>query len=255
MNPLLAPDIYQKVEVYAALELSDIDPAWELPTVPARDLEICSPENMPPRKGFSLIEGRARLLHDLGNIELQAVELCLRTLIEYPSVDPEFRRELFDLLKNELTHLQLCLNGLRELGFKWGDWPVHIGLWASVAPSDDILDRILIVHRYLEGSGLDAGSNLMKRLKGVKPDIVHKIVDQITREEIGHVKFGSDWYRAMCAERGLDPETDFPTRFSSIEKQVPKRIDKLNRELRLKAGFTDRELDFLQNKIQEWSLF
>lgn len=254
-NPLVEAQVRQKIGLVEILRLSDIGAHWELPAVPARDVSVKTPEEMPPRKGFSLKEGRARLLHDLGNIELQAIELCLRTLIEYPEAPPKFREQLFELMQSEKTHLELCLEGLQELGYKWGDWPVHLGLWAAVSKEDDLLDRILIVHRYLEGSGIDAGSNLNKRLKGVPPERVHKIVAQITEEEIGHVKFGSDWYREICASRGLDPELDFPERFNRIESQVPKRIDKLNRELRKRAGFTDQELDFLDRKIDSWSLF
>jgi uncharacterized ferritin-like protein (DUF455 family) len=255
LNPLVLNSVQAKIAAVSALELADLGSHWEIPSIPLRDLEIRSPEDMPKRVGFSLPEGRARLLHDLGNIELQAIELCLRTLIEYPEAPLQFREELFELMQSERSHLELCLAGLEELKFKWGHWPVHVGLWASVSKDDELLDRILIVHRYLEGSGLDAGSNLIKRLKGVPPESVHRIVEQITREEVGHVKFGSDWYRELCSRQGLDPETDFPVRFQNIEKQVPKRIDKLNRELRKKAGFTDRELDFLESKVSEWSLF
>lgn len=254
-NPLLESQVEEKIRMIEAMKLSDIGAHWQVPLWPARDVVVKTPEEMPPRKGFSLKEGRARLLHDLGNIELQAIELCLRTLIEYPEVSSQFRAQLFELMQSERTHLELCLNGLTELGYKWGDWPVHMGLWSSVSKDDDILDRILIVHRYLEGSGIDAGSNLNKRLKGVPPESVHRIVAQITEEEIGHVKFGSDWYREFCIERGLNPDLDFPQRFNQIEKQVPKRIDKLNRELRKRAGFTEQELDFLDQKIDSWSLF
>lgn len=262
-NPLLIQDIHQKILAAEALVLEDLSADLtvdqvvnlQVPLIPGRDLEVRTPEQMPPRKGFSLPEGRARLLHDLANIELQAVELCLRTLIEYPAAPVEFRVQLFNVMKSEVSHLKMCVNGLPVLGFKWGDWPVHLGLWACVLPGEDLIDRILIVHRYLEGSGLDAGGNLNKRLKGVPPEHTHQIVNQITEEEVGHVKFGSDWYRRLCLERGLDPDQDFPQRFNRIEAQVPKRIDKLNRELRRRAGFTDLEMDFLDQKIESWSLF
>ncbi len=254
-NPLLLSAVDEKVTGLERLTLFSVTSEWVVPEFPVRDVEVKTPEEMPKRLGFSLIEGRARLLHDLANIELQAAELCLRTLIEFPQAPHAFRIQLFELMQSERTHLELCLNGLEHLGFCWGHWPVHVGLWASVSPQDDLLDRILIVHRYLEGSGLDAGSNLMKRLKGVAPGIVHRIVEQITNEEIGHVKFGSDWYRQICISRDLDPVLDFPIRFSKIEKQVPKRIDKLNKELRRRAGFSEQELYFLEQKISEWFLF
>ena len=124
-------------------------------------------DQLPAKKGLSFKEGQARLLHDLASIELQAMELCLRSLYEYPDAPVAFREQLATIALGEGNHLQLCLNGIETLGFAWGDWPVHVALWHSTANSDSLLDRILIVHRYLEGSGLDAGDTLLRRLSGV----------------------------------------------------------------------------------------
>src|SRR5690606_11803202 len=135
--------------------------------LPARNIEVRKATDMPPRKGLSQREGQGRLLHDLANIELQAVELTYRGLVDYPEADLDFRTELFLILKEEGRHLGLCLQALEDLGFKWGDFPVHLGLWSAVRPDDDLLNRILIVHRYLEGNGLDAGDTLLRKLHGV----------------------------------------------------------------------------------------
>src|SRR5688572_21828769 len=86
----------------------------------ARDAEIRQSWRMPPKIGFGKVEGQARLLHDLANIELQATELALRTLCEFPDAPQELREELCALAIDEGRHLKLCLNGLEDLGFKWG---------------------------------------------------------------------------------------------------------------------------------------
>ena len=174
------------------------------------------------------------------------MELGIRTLIEFPDSPQFFREQLLDLVLEEAEHLELCLNTLELLNHKWGDWPVHIGLWASVSAEDDILDRILIVHRYLEGNGLDAGDTLIRRLYGMPETKIHKPIYKIIKDEIGHVDFGSRWYRNICTENKIDPQTDFPTRMRKIEKQVPKRSEKISRTLRKRAGFTDEELDFME---------
>ena len=222
--------------------------AMVVPDLPGRDAEVLPPERHPLKKGLSYREGQARLLHDLASIELQAMELALRTLIEYPQAPAGFRDELYHITLSEASHLHLCLDGLKKLGFQWGQWPVHLGLWSAVDKEDALLDRILIVHRYLEGSGLDAGDTLLRRLAGVAESAVHPIVKTIFNDEIGHVEFGSRWYREVCRIEHLDAAEDFAPRMDRIFHKVPARIEKISHAARAAAGFTQAEIQYLENR-------
>ncbi len=219
----------------------------QVPETPGRDVQVLVSQYHPDKKGLSTAEGQARLLHDLASIELQAFELALRTLFEYPEAPKLFREELAALAKSESEHLQLCLDGMEALGFKWGDWPVHLTLWQAVSAKDSLLDRILIVHRYLEGSGLDAGNHLLRRLNGVSLGISEAVLKRINTEEVDHVLFGSRWYHNISKQEGLDPEKDFPERLGRLRFQLPKRFEKINDELRAKAGFTHNEIQSLKD--------
>ncbi len=218
-----------------------------VPDEPARDVGVISAGDLPPKKGLSYKEGQARLLHDLASIELQAMELGLRTLIEFQGAPPGFRDELHAVVLDEARHLKLCLQAIEGLGFSWGQWPVHLALWNAVDASDSLLDRILIVHRYLEGSGLDAGDTFMRKLDGVAEGAIHKVVRLICNEEVGHVEFGSRWYRNICALEKIDPQNDFSKRMDGLRYRVPKRIEKISRKLRILAGFTESEIVYLEN--------
>jgi uncharacterized ferritin-like protein (DUF455 family) len=220
---------------------------WDVPDIPARDVQILPPQFHPDKKGFSHPEGQARLLHDLASIELQAMELGLRTLVEFPQAPAEFQEELIEITRSEGQHLRLCLTGLTELGSRWGAWPVHCTLWMATSKEDSLLDRLLIVHRYLEGSGLDAGDQILKKLKAVKAPLVTSILGKITQEEVDHVRFGSNWYHSLCELENLDPFEDFPKRMWKIRDFVPKRIEKISHELRRQAGFTDFELKVIDD--------
>lgn len=211
----------------------------------SRDVTVVPPMQLAAKVGLGSVEGQAKLLHDLANIELQATELALRSLYEYPMAPQEFRVELAALALSEGRHLQLCLDAIESLGYNWGHWNVHMSLWSAVSNEDSLLDRILIVHRYLEGSGLDSGDRLLQRLSGVNAPLLKSVVGTIVSEEVGHVAFGTKWYRAIARDQGIDPDLDFESRIDKIAKQTPKR-EKLCYELRMKAGFNERELRALE---------
>lgn len=218
-----------------------------VPLFPARDVSLIPAKQREPRAGLAKKEGQARLLHDLANIELQAMELAYRGLLEYPDAPEAFRQELLELTLSEGRHLQLCLDALEALGFQWGAWPVHLGLWTAVEAEDPLLDRLLIVHRYLEGSGLDAGDRLLERLRGMpERGLLQEAVEVIHQEEIGHVDFGSRWYREICRQEKLDPSEDFARRLRSLGARLPTRTEKLAKACRLKAGFEPCEIEALE---------
>ena len=240
-------DVYEKINVLR----SNADLVFcqknkvSVPILPARDLSILEFKAHPEKKGLSSKEGQARMLHDLASIELQAMELGLRTLVEFPEAPQEFKEDLWKVTLSESEHLEMCLTEINALGFKWGDWPANCGLWSTVSAEDSILDRVLIVHRYLEGSGLDAGDTLLKRLGGVDAQGTKKAVKIINTEEIGHVLFGTKWYHNFCKAEALNPEQDFINRMNKLRGVLPKRVTPINKELRELAGFTPNEIMYL----------
>lgn len=223
-----------------------------VPKQPGRDVQIMALRDLPPKKGLSTREGQARLIHDLASIELQAMELGLRTLIEFPDAPQKFREELAHITHEEGRHLRLCLNALDDLDLPWGSFPAHTMLWSSVSADDSLLDRIVIVHRYLEGSGLDATDTILRRLSGVRAPEATRAIEVIRRDEVGHVKFGSSWYHQLVRERGLLPEDDFGPRLLRLYKNIPRRIEPISRKLRLEAGFLEKEIDLLEEVRQRW---
>jgi uncharacterized ferritin-like protein (DUF455 family) len=240
-------NIWKKIEVIeSSVHEAMAGRLLAVPQEPARDIAVFEAGKLPPKKGLSFVEGQARLLHDLASIELQAMELGLRTLIEYQEAPVGFREELAKITLDEARHLKLCLQAMEGLGFSWGAWPAHLALWNSVDASDSLLDRVLIVHRYLEGSGLDAGDTFLRKLDGVSTGTIHQVVKVISTEEIRHVEFGSRWYREICRGEGIDPQQDFVPRLEKLRYRIPKRIEKVSRKLRLQAGFTEAEIEYLE---------
>lgn len=165
-----------------------------------------------------------------------------------------------DIALSEAQHLKLCLTQLRKSNFNWGSWPIHTALWEAVSPDDDLLDRIFIVHRYLEGSGLDAGDTLLRRLNGMVETAEQRVMKTIHDEEIGHVAFGSYWFKFLCKEISLDPEEKLKEQITRLRRILPKRVERIAVEPRIKAGFSEKEIqlldqlrqDFLDKKTKDW---
>jgi uncharacterized ferritin-like protein (DUF455 family) len=219
----------------------------EVPGTPGRDVQILPIRELPAKKGLSTREGQARLLHDLASIELQAMELGLRTLAEFPDAPRAFREQLAEVTREEGKHLQLCLEGLEALGLPWGSYPTHVALWQATLPEDSLLDRIVMVHRYLEGSGLDASNTLLRRLGGVRAPETLRAVAVIGRDELKHVAFGSRWYHELVHTTGRSAEEDFPERLGRLHARVPRRLEPIQTDLRLQVGFTAHELQCLED--------
>ena len=209
----------------------------------ARDVPLLKACDLPVKLKLSTAEGQARLIHDLANIELQAMELALRTLYEYPESPLDFRRELAEIARSEAFHLKLCLETLKTLNFTWGHWPIHLALWQSVSAQDSLIERIFIVHRYLEASGLDAGAAILSRLSGVSDKRCLKTIGQIVKDEIEHVDFGSKWFRYFCLADSKNPDSEFSVLLEKFSKMIPRK-ERPSYELRRRAGFSEYELKF-----------
>ena len=248
-NPLDEPNVYLKVD-YAVSALKPLNlmffSCFKVPNKPQRDVEVLMASKLPPKKGLSYLAGKVRLIHDLASIELQAMELGLRTLIEFSkdrSTPRLFLEELANVTYEEAQHLALCLETLKAYGAKWGDCPVHLGLWNVSSANDTLIERLLKVHRYLEGSGLDASFSLLHRVKGLKDSKpLVKLISRIAHDELSHVQFGSRWFSKFCEREGLSGISECKRILTEERHCLPRRREKINEELRLRAGFTKEEI-------------
>ncbi len=244
--------LLQEKSVYKKLDLLDDtlsqlgkgESISEVPELPGREITYLPINLLSGRIGISNPLGQQKLLHDLANIELQAMELGVRTLTEFPHAPFEFREELAQIVREEAKHLKLCLQAIESLGGYWGQWPVHLGLWHATHKKDSLLERLFIVHRYLEGSGLDAGDTMLRRLSGLTDKKISQVVKVIVEEEVSHVDFGSKWFRHFAKELKVDEKMFFQRMCSKLMKKHPRK-DKISEKLRSKAGFNPDEIAYL----------
>jgi len=227
-----------------------------IPAVPGPDLRepVATPGRPPrpilvdgrrvPKRGIGSREGHAALLHAIAHIEFNAINLALDCVHRFRSMPAEFHDDWLRVAAEEAHHFGLVRTRLQVLGFDYGDFPAHDGLWMMACrTAHDLLARMALVPRVLEARGLDATPPIMARLKSIGDEESVAVLDVILRDEIGHVAIGDRWFRRLCAERGLEPEATYLALIDGFG--APRPHPPLHREARLAAGFSVAELDTL----------
>lgn len=223
-----------------ALNLDEILPApAELPGRPERPL-LVQPAQLKTR-AVGTLEGRAGLIHALTHIEANAINLALDMVWRFADMPVDFYRDWWRVAQEEALHFELLQAHLNSLGFAYGDFPAHDGLWdMAERTKGDLLARLALVPRTLEARGLDATPAVRNRLVSVGDTAAARILDIILRDEIGHVAIGNRWYRHVCEQRGLEPVATYAS--LAQKYQAPVLKGPFNMDARRAAGFTETEL-------------
>ncbi len=213
-----------------------------VPGRPERPLRVGATE-VQKRSPFTP-EGRAALIHSICHIEFNAINLALDAVWRFDGMPEAYYRDWLRVADEEAQHFTLLHAHLRDMGWRYGDFPGHDGLWTMCERTrDDVLARMALVPRTLEARGLDATPLIQAKLRRVNtPDALRavEILDIILRDEVGHVAIGNRWYRWLCERAGRDPEASYPELVARYE--APRLKPPFNLEARGRAGFSDEEL-------------
>jgi len=198
------------------------------------------------RRKLSTPEGRAALIHSLAHIEFNAINLALDAVYRFRGLPDAYYGDWLQVAAEEAEHFALLRDHLRTLGFEYGDFTAHNGLWDMAVQTDhDPMIRMALVPRLLEARGLDALPSIMHKLTSCGARDAVKILEIILRDEVGHVAIGNRWYAHFCNQRGLEPIATF--RGLLREYNAPKLRGPLHAEARLAAGFSEAEMRMLED--------
>lgn len=196
-------------------------------------------------RAVGTLEGRAGLIHALTHIEANAINLALDMVWRFANMPTGFYLDWWQVAQEEALHFALLNAHLNQMGFAYGDFPAHDGLWdMAERTKTDLLARLALVPRTLEARGLDATPAVRNRLVSVGDMAAANILDLILRDEIGHVAIGNRWYRHLCDARQLDPIGTYAV--LAARHQAPTLKGPFNLQARRAAGFTEAELAVLQ---------
>lgn len=201
---------------------------------------LVSPRQL-PRRGLGTGEGRAALVHAVAHIEFNAINLAWDAVYRFRGMPVDYYADWVQVAADEARHFTLLQARLGELGFAYGDFDAHDGLWdMAVRTAHSCLARMALVPRVLEARGLDATPGMIERLRGVGDLATVAILETILREEVAHVAAGSRWFAWCCTQQGLDGDTTFQHLLDTHlrgELRGP-----FNIEARVRAGFSAAEL-------------
>lgn len=198
-----------------------------------------------PRRGFGTVEGRAAFIHAVCHIELNAIDLGWDAVYRFHGMPRAFYADWVSVANDESRHFVMLRARLQELGYDYGDFDAHNGLWEMCEKTaHDGLARMALVPRVLEARGLDVTPGMIRKLRELGDDATADILVVILREEVGHVAAGSRWYRWYCEKQGVEPRS----RFRELLREYAGGYlhGPFNLEARLAAGFDEDELAALE---------
>lgn len=208
------------------------------------------PELVPPRelnrRKISTKEGQAALIHSICHIEFNAINLAWDAVYRFQDMPDAFYDDWVKVAKEEAYHFELLSEHLSSLGYSYGDFSAHNGLWESaLTTAHDPMVRMALVPRVLEARGLDVTPGIVKKLQGIGDKRAVEILAIIHRDEIGHVQAGSRWFKFLCEQRNLNSEEVFKDLINEYMKGILR--GPFDHDVRKQAGFSEDELLFLES--------
>jgi uncharacterized ferritin-like protein (DUF455 family) len=212
-----------------------------VPGRPARP-RLVAPKALAQRSTRS-VAGRAALIHALCHIEFNAINLAWDAVYRFRGLPRDYYADWIGVAAEEAYHFGLLREHLTTLGWDYGDFDAHDGLWeAACETAHDPLVRMALVPR-----GLDVAPGISEKLRQGGDERAVAILEIIQRDEVGHVAIGSRWFTYLCEQRGLVPA---PTFRRLLEQYMRGRVrGPLHRSARRAAGFSEQELDYLEAMI------
>ncbi|WP_370300137.1 ferritin-like domain-containing protein [Abyssibacter sp.] len=236
-----------KCRLVLALQTAGVDDVQT--TMPAQPGRPAAPQLLHPSKvrkrKLGSAAGRAALVHAVAHIEFNAINLALDAVLRFAGMPAEYYDDWLSVAQDEARHFMRLAGRLAELGIAYGDLPAHNGLWEMAEKTaGDAMHRMALVPRVREARGLEVTPGMIERLLDAGDDATVEHLRVILAEEERHVEIGSRWFRYLCDRQGVDAAATFPRLLDHYG--VAAARGPINRPARLRAGFTDQELDAIR---------
>lgn len=237
-----AADAFARGELAIPADAPPPEPI-RMPGRPARP-RLVHPREL-PRRGFGTRAGLAAFIHAVAHIEFNAIDLAWDAAYRFRGMPDAFYGDWVGVANDEARHFAMLRERLQQLGYDYGDFDAHNGLWEMAEKTaNDGLARMALVPRVLEARGLDVTPGMIVKLRSLGDAATVRILETILSEEVAHVAAGSRWYRWYCERAGIEPRS----RFRELLREYAGGVlhGPFNTDARLAAGFDEDELLSLQ---------
>ncbi len=218
---------------------------------------VLHPTRILRNKGTNSLSSMARILHSVAHIEYCAITLALDSAYRFRNLPHSYYYDWLVVAREEFEHFTSLNALLNEIGFSYGDFPVHTGLYEAMIHTCENLEyRMGVVHRGLEAKGLDANPFVLAKFASCSHPICGKVKEvfgTILRDEIGHVSRGDKWWKFAVSKR-TKQSGDFLELCAQF-REFNLAGKTLNVQARLQCGFSIEELQALGSFYEKRTSF
>jgi uncharacterized ferritin-like protein (DUF455 family) len=190
--------------------------------------------------------GQIQMLHSVAHIEYSAIDLALDAVYRFRDNGDDFDSDWIKVAYDEVRHFLMIEALLKEFGSYYGEFPVHDALFEASVLTQNFVERMAVVPRYLEANGLDATPLILAKLRSLKSTpMIEKITAAlkiILDEEIDHVYKGDKWFKVACERENLHSDVYFEIIEKYYPSCFPRKVE-VNCDARKSAGFQCSELE------------
>ena len=225
--------------------------AMVMPTAPGRpdELKMTAKSLRVDFPGVNKLDDdreRGKLLHFLANHELLAAELMALVLLKFPDAPKEYRRGVYQAMREEQMHTLMYLRRMKECGVAFGELPVNDYFWKLVAPMETPMDFVTRLNLTFEQANLDFSKHYAKLFRQAGDSGTASVLEKIYLDEIGHVGHGVKWFRKWKQQGESDWQAFGKSLIFPLAPAKAKGVAPFNAEGRRLAGFDDDFISHLE---------
>ena len=191
----------------------------------------------------------AEFLHRQMNEEINSIEMCARSLVDFPDAPWELRMEMARQCWDEARHAIAFQRLMQKRGGTLGQFRVMNFQYRIICNLPDLAGRLAVQNRSFEAAGLDAiQEGIDSAQRADDPEFVALFEAQLA-DEMHHVRYANEWVKKLLDDGG-------PRAVFALARDVAQANEALTQiagkaiqfypvagDLRREAGFTDDEIE------------
>lgn len=189
---------------------------------------------------------RGKMLHFLANHELLAAELMALVLLKFPDAPKEYRRGVYETMREEQMHTRMYMRRMKDCGIAFGELPVNDYFWRLIAPMETPMDFVTRLSMTFEQANLDFAKHYAGLFRTVGDTGTAAVLEKIYLDEINHVGHGVKWFRKWKAKEDTDWQAFNRSLKFPLAPAKAKGLAPFNIEGRKLAGLDDDFISHLE---------